>query len=87
MRIMTEKIKKAAIATKQEVADRLSFKTVSSKWKKIRNISGTISIAGGLIMAAPVSIPATVLSWISYITLASGVIAGRAHLDKSAKSN
>lgn len=70
---------------KQETKDRLNPKTTGSKWKKVRNIAGVVSVVGSLVIAAPVALPATAAAWVTWITLASGIIAGRAHLDKSKK--
>lgn len=69
----------------QSAKDRISPKTTGKKWKVVRNISGIISVVGGCVLIAPVSIPVATLSWITWITTVSGVIAGRAHLDKSKK--
>lgn len=68
---------------KQEIKERLSPDTISDSWKKVKKVSGVVFIVSSLIGAAPVSFPVGVASWIGYVTLISGVIAGRAHLNKS----
>ena len=62
---------------------RLSNKTTPSKWRKVRNFFGGISIAGGILMMAPFDISDSLMTWITFITSATGVISGRAHLTKN----
>ena len=69
----------------QSLKDRLSNGTISDNWKKVRNVSGVVCLVATLVAQAPVAIPVSVLAWINYTAIVSGVIAGRAHLDKSKK--
>jgi hypothetical protein len=61
---------------------RLSGKNTPKVWKRIRNIAAIVASIGGIALAAPVSIPAGIAAWISYIALVSGTIAGTSHLTK-----
>ena len=61
---------------------RLSDKTTPSFWKKVRNIAATIASIGGLVIAAPISLPTGIAVWIGYAVLVSGTIAGTSHLTK-----
>jgi hypothetical protein len=65
-----------------EIKDRLSNKTTPKGWKRVRNIAGIIATAGSLVLAAPVSLPAAAISWITYTILVTGTIAGTSHLTK-----
>lgn len=67
---------------KQEIKQRLSNKTTPKGWKRVRNIAGLIATGCSLILAAPVSLPATAVSWITYAALVSGTVAGTSHLTK-----
>jgi hypothetical protein len=70
---------------KQVVSERLSSENIGDTWKKIRNVFGVVFIVSSLVGAAPISLPVGIATWIGYITLVSGVIAGRAQLDTSKK--
>jgi hypothetical protein len=73
-----------------KVKNRLSSDNISKSWKKVRNISGIVATAGGLVSAIPRSIvvlPATLITWVGYMTLVSGVIAGRAQLNTGKEIN
>lgn len=61
---------------------RLSGKNTPKGWKRVRNIAAIIAAIGGVALAAPVSIPASIAAWVSYATLVSGTIAGTSHLTK-----
>lgn len=76
-------MKKQAII--KEISERISPKTTPSIFRKIRNIAGIIATAGGLVLAAPVALPAGAALWIGYITMISGTIAGTSHLTKKKK--
>lgn len=71
--------------TKKEIIQRIDPKTTSSTWKRVRNIAGIISLVGLGITSAPITLPAAAITWITWLTVFSGVVAGRAHLDKSKK--
>ena len=71
---------------KQEIKDRVSNKTIGSRWKKARNICGIIAMIGGFVLFMPISLPASVISWVYWITSVSGALAARGHLDKSKKN-
>lgn len=51
-------------------------------WKKVRNISGTIAGIGGLLLTAPVSIPAGLITLGGYLLLAGTVGASLSQLTK-----
>ena len=76
------KSKLAEEFSKAGIKDRLSSKTIHPTWKKVRNVAGVTFVIGSLITAAPIAIPASIASWIGYITLVSGVVSGRAQLNK-----
>lgn len=67
---------------KEEIKSRISSKTIPSGWKKVRNVAGIIATVGTLALAAPVSIPAVISSWVTYIVLITGTIAGTSQLTK-----
>ena len=69
-----------------EIKERLSNENITDTWKKVRNVSGVVCATGGLILAMPVTLPVIVTSWVGWITLASSVIAGRAHLNTGKKN-
>ena len=73
---------------KEIIKDRLSSKTIGERWKKVRDVAGIVYVVGSLIVTPlfPVALPAVVVQTVSWITLASGVIAGRAQLDTSNKN-
>ena len=62
--------------------DRLKNSTTPKGWKKVRNIAGTVATVGALVLAAPVSIPTVLATWITYATLVAGTVAGTSHLTK-----
>lgn len=72
---------------KEELNKRLSSDTIGDGWKKVRNIAGVVYVVGSLVVTPlfPFALPATVVQIASWITLVSGVIAGRAQLDTSKK--
>ena len=80
---MKAQLKKAG----KEIKERVDPKTTPKFWRKVRNVAGIVASVGGLIISpiAPFTLPATAISWVSYITMISGVIAGRAHLTKEKK--
>lgn len=61
---------------------RLSGTTTPKGWKKVRNIFGIVATGCSLVLAAPISLPVTAISWITYLALVSGTIAGTSHLTK-----
>lgn len=72
---------------KEEIKDRLSSKTISPKWKKIRNICGMASSVALLVVSpiCPLTLPIAATQWITFGGTVLGLVAGRAHLDKSKK--
>ena len=72
---------------KTEIKERLSSKNISDKWVKVKRISETVAIVGGLLLAAPITLPVIVTTWVSYIVMLAATVGGRAHLDKSKKIN
>ena len=71
--------------SKKGLKERFSSDNISNGWKTVRNISATVFTISSLLAAAPVSLPVALSSWLGYIVLVSGTIAGRAQLNKSKK--
>jgi hypothetical protein len=67
---------------KEEIKTRISSKTIPTGWRRVRNVAGIIATAGTLALSAPVSIPETVSSWVTYIVLITGTITGTSQLTK-----
>jgi len=65
--------------------ERFSSETISDNWKKVKKVSGAVFIVSSLITAAPITLPVTVAAWVGYLTLVSGLISGRAQMNKSKK--
>ena len=76
---LKEKVKSGS----DEVVKRIDPRTTGGIWAKIRNVAGITAAVGGLVLIMPVSLPATVVGWVTWITTASSLIAGGANLDKS----
>jgi len=72
-------------AFKETIKDRLDPETTGDTAKKIKKIAGVVFTVGSLVLAAPVSIPVSVTAWIGWVVMGSGIIAGRASLNKSKK--
>jgi hypothetical protein len=70
-----------------EVKEFLSSENISKGWKITRNVAGGIFMVGTLLTSpiCPIIFPATATMWIGWITLAAGVLSGRAQLDRSKK--
>jgi hypothetical protein len=64
----------------QKIKLKFSSENISETWKKTRNVALVINILGGTALAilAPFTIPVTVIQVISAITVASGILAGKA---------
>jgi hypothetical protein len=75
------------INIKEEIKERLSSSTISPKWKKIRNICGTASSVALLLVSpiCPIALGVTAVQWITFGGTILGIVAGRAHMDKSKK--
>ena len=74
--------------TKQSIKDRLSLDTIGEKWQKVKDFSGVVwGISGTAlaIMGLFAGVPAIATTIVSGIVTVSGVIYGRARLDKSKK--
>ena len=63
----------------------LSSDSIGKTWKVIRNIFGCIFIVTSLLTSpvCPIVFAPNITLWLGWITLVSGVIAGKAQLDKS----
>lgn len=51
-------------------------------WRKVRNTCGTVAAIAGLVLTAPVSLPATAITALTYIAVVAGTIAGTAQITK-----
>jgi len=78
-------LKKIVKATGKEIKERVDPRTTGSLWKRVRNIAGIVAFVGGVVIAAPVSLPTAVVTWITWLTATSAGISGAAWLDKSGK--
>ena len=66
----------------QEIDERISSETISDTWKAVRNISGIAFIVLSITSAAPITIPIAIAAWVDWGILATGLISGRAQLNK-----
>jgi hypothetical protein len=75
---MNEKIK-------TELKDRLSFETVGLIWRKVRNVSASLSAILFIVPNLPIDFSDSNKAWMTGIAAILGVVAGVSHLDKSNK--
>lgn len=68
--------------SKRKSKSRLNQKNTPKFWKKIRNISLVIAGIGGSLLAAPVALPAAVITGITLLTTAATAIGGTAALTR-----
>ncbi len=74
---------------KEEIKDRVSNKTISDYWKRIKEISLVVSSLSGATIATLAALAITPPGWIASIlaavSVSSAFLAGRAQIDKSKK--
>jgi len=78
-----EAIKNVAGKVKKEYNERIDPATTGEIANQIKKYAKYVFIASSLLSAIPVTLPASILPWLSYIVLVSGVISGMSSLDKS----
>lgn len=74
--------------TKESIKARLSVDTIGEKWRKIKDFSGVVwGISGTAlaIMGLFAGVPAIATTVVSGIVTVSGIVYGRARLNKSKK--
>lgn len=67
----------------KETIERIDPRTTGGIWAKVRNVAAIVGSVGGLVLLAPITLPATVTAWITWVTIAAGTLSGASNLDKS----
>lgn len=72
-------------ASKESIKKRLSWNAITEAAKKVRNVSGTLSLLCLSVSQMPVKLPENVKDWSGWAAAFFGIIAGGAYLNKGDK--
>lgn len=67
------------------IINKIDPRTTGGRWKRVRNIAGIVAGGLGLIILAPINLPADIALWIQWGAAVSGFIATGANFDSSDK--
>lgn len=75
---------KIKVDMKQEIKERLSFKTTPTLWAKVRNVAAFVAALSGVMLSdlCPFELPEKISDWLKFVVAVSGAITVNSHLTK-----